>query len=178
MHPALRPYYDHVIPVFWPWLWLNLVRVALWHLRTRREALLAVDCFGNIRIVHLSGEPKPDDLYTYEAPLLPHWECPALGSDLPVSTPSSGDSLLIASLCRVYTVFYVVRERVRGPPRDHPPLRSGGGVREANGGGIPDSRREPPPPHFVRHLPRKRGRISFTSDFTGRPPPRRPFVLA
>jgi hypothetical protein len=116
MHPALRPYYDHVIPVFWPWLWLNLVRFALWHMRTGREALLAVDCFGNIRMVFVADEPKPDDLYTYEAPLLPRWENPALGSALPVSAPSSGYSVLIASLCRVYTVLYVVRERVRGPP--------------------------------------------------------------
>jgi hypothetical protein len=127
MHPALRPYYDHVIPVFWPWLWLNLVRVALWHLRTGRDALLAVDCFGNIRIVHLADEPKPDDLYTYEVPLVPRWENPALGSSLPVSVATVGYSVLIASLCRVYAVFYVVRERVRGPPHDHPPLRSGGG---------------------------------------------------
>jgi hypothetical protein len=121
MHPALRPYYDHVIPVFWPWLWLNLIRFALWHLRTGREALLAVDCFGNIRIVHLSDEPKPDDLYTYEAPLMPRWEHPALSSALPVSAPAFGYSAFIASLCRVYAVFYVVRERVRGPPIQHPP---------------------------------------------------------
>jgi hypothetical protein len=127
MHPALRPYYDHVIPVFWPWLWLNLVRFALWHMRTGREALLAVDCFGNIRIVHLADELASDDLYTYEAPSMPRWESPALGSDLPVSVPAFRYSVFIASLCRVYAVFQVVRERVRGPPHDHPPLRSGGG---------------------------------------------------
>jgi hypothetical protein len=121
MHPALRPYYDHVIPVFWPWLWLNLVRVALWHLRTGHEALLAVDCFGNIRMVFTADEPKPDNLYTYEAPLVPRWENPVLGSDLPVSAPAFGYSAFIASLCRVYAVFYVVRERVRGPPVQHPP---------------------------------------------------------
>jgi hypothetical protein len=127
MHPALRPYYDHVFPVFWPWLWLNLVRFALWHLRTGHDALLAVDCFGNIRIVYQADEPALDDLYTYEAPLVPRWERPALSSDLPVTFPTVGDGAFIASLCRVYVVFYVVRERVRGPPRDHPPLRSGGG---------------------------------------------------
>jgi hypothetical protein len=126
MHPALRPYYDHVIPVFWPWLWLNLVRFALWHLRTGREALLAVDCFGNIRIVHLADAPKPDDLYTYEAPLVPRWVRPALASDLPGSLPAQGGGLLIRSLYGVYTVFYMVRERVRGPPHDHPPPRRGG----------------------------------------------------
>ncbi|KJS25151.1 MAG: hypothetical protein VR75_12085 [Hyphomonadaceae bacterium BRH_c29] len=127
MHPALRPYYDHVIPVFWPWLWLNLVRFALWHLRTGREALLAVDCFGNIRMVFTADEPAPDDLYTYEAPLMPRWECPALGSDLPDSLPAQGGGLLIWSLYGVYTVFYMVRERVRGPPLDHSPLTRGEG---------------------------------------------------
>ena len=125
MHPALRPYYDYVIPVFWPWLWLNLVRFALWHLRTGRDALLAVDCFGNIRIVRLSDEPAPDDLYTYEAPLMPRWERPALASDLPDSLPVQGGGPLIRSLYGVYTVFYMVRERVRGPPRDHPPRKRG-----------------------------------------------------
>jgi len=125
MHPALRPYYDHVIPVFWPWLWLNLVRFALWHMRTGKDALLAVDCFGNIRIVRLADEARPDVLYTYEAPLVPSWERPALGSDLPVSLPASGGDTLMWSLSGVYTVFYVVCERVRGPPWDHPPLRSG-----------------------------------------------------
>jgi hypothetical protein len=124
MHPALRPYYDHVFPVFWPWLWLNLVRFALWHMRTGKDALLAVDCFGNIRIVRLADEPKPDDLYTYEAPLMPRWEHPVLGSDLPASAPAQTDPPLMWSLSGVYTVFYVVRERVRGPPRDHPPLHS------------------------------------------------------
>jgi len=92
-------------------------------LRTGREALLAVDCFGNIRIVHLADAPKPDDLYTYEAPLVPRWVRPALGSDLPDSLPVQGGSPLIRSLYGVYTVFYMVRERVRGPPngaRHHP----------------------------------------------------------
>ena len=131
MHPALRPYYDHVIPVFWPWLWLNLIRFALWHLRTGREALLAVDCFGNIRIVHLADAPKPDDLYTYEAPRVPRWERPALASDLPDSLPVQGGGPLIRSLYGVYTVFYMVRERVRGPPHDHSPLRRGGRVRSS-----------------------------------------------
>ena len=125
MHPALRPYYDHVFPVFWPWLWLNLVRFALWHLRTGREALLAVDCFGNIRIVRLADEPIPNDLYTYEAPLMPRWDRPALGSDLPDSLPVQGGGQLIRSLYGVYTVFYMVRERVRGPPLDHSLLLAG-----------------------------------------------------
>ena len=161
MHPALRPYYDHVIPVFWPWLWLNLIRFALWHLRTGHEALLAVDCFGNIRMVHLADEPKPVDLYTYEAPRVPRWESPALGSDLPASAPSFSYSVFIASLSGVYAVLYVVRERVRGPPQDHPPLRSGGGVREADGGGARRTSGIPPPSasFAVCHLPRKRWRI-------------------
>ncbi len=117
MHPALRPHYDHVIPVFWPWLWLNLIRFALWHMRTGREALLAVDCFGNIRIVPLADEPMPNDLYTYKAPLVPRWERSALGSDLPVSVPVSISDTFMWSLNGVYTVFYVVRQRVRGPPK-------------------------------------------------------------
>ncbi|WP_162177090.1 hypothetical protein, partial [Hyphomonas jannaschiana] len=57
--------------------------VARWHARTGREALMAVDCFGNIRLVCLADAPPPDDLYTYEAPRIAAWEHPALGSDVP-----------------------------------------------------------------------------------------------
>jgi len=117
MHPALRPYFDLVWPFFWPWLCWNLLRVAAWHQRTGRDALMAVDRFGNIRIVRLSDAPAADDLYTYEAPLVPRWERPALGSDLPVSVPVSGCDALMWSLSGVYAVFHVVRERVRGPPK-------------------------------------------------------------
>ncbi|KJS27375.1 MAG: hypothetical protein VR75_03535 [Hyphomonadaceae bacterium BRH_c29] len=116
MHPALRPYFDLVWPLFWPWLCWNLLRVAAWHQRTGRGALMAVDRFGNIRIVRLSDAPAPDDLYTYEAPPMPRWESPALASDLPVSAPTCGGPALIRSLYGVYTVFYMVCERVRGPP--------------------------------------------------------------
>ncbi len=80
MHPGLRIYFDHVWPLFWPWLVWNLLRVAAWHERSGREALCAVDCFGNIRFVRISDAPPPDDLYTYEAPRVPRWERPAVCS--------------------------------------------------------------------------------------------------
>jgi hypothetical protein len=151
MHPALRPYFDLVWPLFWPWLCWNLLRVAAWHQRTGRDALMAVDRFGNIRLVRLSDAPAPDDLYTYESPPVPRWESPALSSDLPVSVPAAGYREFIASLCRVYTVFYVVRERVRGPPSP-----GALGSREVEA----------------------RARAHKTPHPTGRPPPRRPHVLA
>jgi len=151
MHPALRPYFDLVWPVFWPWLCWNLLRVAAWHQRTGRDALMAVDRFGNIRIVRLSDAPAPDDLYTYEAPRVPRWESPTLSSDLPVSVPAAGYREFIASLCCVYTVFYVVRECVRGPPS---PGALGSSEVEARARA-----------HKIPHL-------------TGRQPPRRPHVLA
>nr|WP_321440074.1 hypothetical protein [uncultured Hyphomonas sp.] len=84
MHPDLQRYFNHVWPLFWPWLVWNLLRVARWHARTGREALMAVDCFGNIRLVCLADAPPPDDLYTYEAPRVPRWDHPALASDVPV----------------------------------------------------------------------------------------------
>ncbi|WP_321491235.1 hypothetical protein [uncultured Hyphomonas sp.] len=85
MHPDLRRLFQLVWPVFWPWLVWNLVRVARWHLRTGREALFAVDCFGNVRLTYVADAPPPDDLYTYEAPRVAAWDHPALGSDMPVS---------------------------------------------------------------------------------------------
>jgi hypothetical protein len=84
MHPDLRRLFQLVWPVFWPWLVWNLVRAARWHLRTGREALFAVDCFGNVRLTYVADAPPPDDLYTYEAPREAAWEHPALGSDVPL----------------------------------------------------------------------------------------------
>ena len=82
MHPQLRIYFDFVWPLFWPWLVWNLLRVAEWHTATGRDALMAVDRFGNIRFVRMSDPPPPDDLYTYEAPRVPRWERPAVCSDV------------------------------------------------------------------------------------------------
>ena len=82
MHPQLRIYFDFVWPLFWPWLVWNLLRVARWHTETGRDALMAVDRFGNIRFVRMSDPPPPDDLYTYEAPRVPRWERPAVCSDV------------------------------------------------------------------------------------------------
>ena len=80
MHPDLQRFFNHVWPIFWPWLVWNLLRVARWHQRTGRDALMAVDCFGNIRFVFVTDAPPPDTLYTYEAPRIPRWERPALCS--------------------------------------------------------------------------------------------------
>ncbi len=80
MHPDLQRYFNHVWPLFWPWLVWNLLRVARWHMRTGRDALMAVDCFGNIRLVYVSDAPPPDDLYTYEAPRVAAWKRPAVCS--------------------------------------------------------------------------------------------------
>ncbi len=83
MNPTLRTYFDFVVPLFWPWLVWNLLRLARWHERSGREALCRVDRFGNIRFVRISDPPPPDDLYTYDAPRMAPWTHPALGSDVP-----------------------------------------------------------------------------------------------
>jgi hypothetical protein len=83
MHPDLQRFFNHVWPIFWPWLVWNLLRVARWHMRTGRDAPMAVDCFGNIELTYVADAPPPDDLYTYEAPRLAAWEHPALRSDVP-----------------------------------------------------------------------------------------------
>jgi len=118
MHPALRPYFQHVWPLFWPWLVWNLLRFARWYERTGIEALLAVDRFGNIRITCVADVPLPDDLYTYDAPDVLPWERLAPGFAL----PEGG----FAGLA-VYRVFIVCiscapaplaefSPHVRGPP--------------------------------------------------------------
>ncbi len=122
MHPDLQRYFNHVWPLFWPWLVWNLVRVARWHTRTGRDALMAVDCFGNIRLVYVADAPPPDTLYTYEAPRIPRWERPAVcGAVLAAVRASSGEvrhdpvkSGLV--IYRHGIVRYDHALHVRGPP--------------------------------------------------------------
>ncbi len=122
MHPDLRRLFQLVWPVFWPWLVWNLVRVARWHLRTGREALFAVDCFGNVRLTYVADAPPPDDLYTYEAPRVAAWEHPALGSDVPVGVRMSEPEVRYGPAKSVIVMpsHDIVRhspvQHVRGPP--------------------------------------------------------------
>ena len=91
MEPSLKPYFDHVWPLLWPWLVWNLIRFARWHLRTGQDALLAVDGFGNIRITRLCDAPQAEDVYAYEVPRVTSWDRLApgfcllteMGSDFP-----------------------------------------------------------------------------------------------
>ena len=92
MEPSLKPYFDHVWPVFWPWLVWNLIRFARWHLRTGQDALLAVDGFGNIRITRLCDAPQAEDVYAYEAPRVTSWERLAPGFCLPAEMGSDSIS--------------------------------------------------------------------------------------
>ena len=104
MEPSLKPYFDHVWPVFWPWLVWNLIRFARWHLRTGQDALLAVDCFGNIRITRLCDAPQAEDHYTYEAPRVTSWDRLAPGFCLLTEMGSDFPSDL-SGLLRTFPVF-------------------------------------------------------------------------
>ena len=92
MEPSLKPYFDHVWPLLWPWLVWNLIRFARWHLRTGQDALLAVDCFGNIRITRLCDAPQAEDPYLHEAPRVTSWERLAPGFGLPAEMGSDSIS--------------------------------------------------------------------------------------
>ena len=81
MNPTIRACYDQVHPLFWPWLWWNLIQAVLWHLRTGRDAIMEADYYGNIRFRFVSDLPKPDDLYAYEAPDQMPWERLVLSAD-------------------------------------------------------------------------------------------------
>ena len=120
MHPDLQRYFNHVWPLFWPWLVWNLVRVARWHARTGREALMAVDCFGNIRLVFVAEAPPPDDLYTYETPRIPRWEHRACCSDVPVcvsETQVRHDPVKSGMVMHDHVVVRINPvQHVRGPP--------------------------------------------------------------
>ena len=120
MHPGLRPYFDLVYPLFWPWLWFNLIRYCRWSQRTGISALLSVDCFGNIRIVRIADEAPADDLYTYDPPALPRWAAPALASDLPALPEGAACSGLIRTFVPALRPLFGLPSdtpaRIRAPP--------------------------------------------------------------
>ena len=58
--PALKPYFDHVLMLFWPVLVWNLVRIARWQACTGQDGLWAVNCFGGVRLVRVSDTPCPE----------------------------------------------------------------------------------------------------------------------
>lgn len=125
MHPDLRTFYRHVYPLFWPWLWWNLVRAALWHLRTGQDALLMVDRFGNVRFVHVSDPPKPDGLYTYDPPKVTSWDRLAPGFGLPDPMLEDGIGNAPSRCIRgpfavLFAVSAPLTAAVRGPPGPAP----------------------------------------------------------
>ncbi|MEZ5969147.1 MAG: hypothetical protein R3C00_08865 [Hyphomonas sp.] len=115
MPDGLRPYFDHVWPVFWPWLIWNLVRFARWHVRTGQDALLAVDCFGNIRIVRLCDPPQAEAAYLHEAPRRPRWLCAALAGGQPECL-SEGSDGLVPPTCPARIIPACVRSLAGLPP--------------------------------------------------------------
>ncbi|MAN47464.1 MAG: hypothetical protein CMF04_14845, partial [Hyphomonas sp.] len=89
-----------VHPVFWPWLWLQLWAIAIHQKETGQDFLLNVTRCGFVRIKYVSDvrKPKPSNLYTYEAPAVPAWERPALGSDLPIEFAEDAQPLILSAL--------------------------------------------------------------------------------
>ena len=59
MDPRLKPYFDHVLVLFWPVLIWNLMRIARWRAHTGQDGLWAVNCFGGVRLVRASDTPRP-----------------------------------------------------------------------------------------------------------------------
>lgn len=87
MDPHYRSLFQHVLPLFWPWLWWNLFRLDAFRRRVNRNMLIRTDRMGNIRILCLGDAPKPDDLYSYEAPKIARWNRLAPGFCVPETVP-------------------------------------------------------------------------------------------
>ncbi|WP_034824139.1 hypothetical protein, partial [Hyphomonas pacifica] len=61
----------------------------------------------------------PKNLYTYEAPAIPAWERPALGSDMPVEFAEDARPLLLSALVdALYAAVADLRAAYREPAPD------------------------------------------------------------
>ncbi len=56
---ALQPHlYRHVPVLYWPWVFWQLWRIALWGELTGRDVLVTVDETGRVHIRHVSDDPS------------------------------------------------------------------------------------------------------------------------
>ena len=86
MDPLYRPYFQHVLPICWPWLWWNLVRLTAWRQRTGRAIFILVDKYGNIYTRFIGDAPKAEGVYEYAPPRVMPWERLAPVCDDPVKS--------------------------------------------------------------------------------------------
>jgi len=118
MDPRYRSLFQHVLPLFWPWLWWNLLRLDAYRRRVNRNILIQTDRMGNIRILLVGDVPKPDDLYSYEAPKVTSWQRLAPGFGVPATQPEMPTCIPVLaphthpSLARISGMDALVR----GPP--------------------------------------------------------------
>ncbi|KCZ51351.1 hypothetical protein HY29_05660 [Hyphomonas beringensis] len=98
--PRFAPAFAYVHPVFWPWLWLQLWAIAKYQKETGQHFLLRITRYGSVHLKYASDrpKPKPKNLYKYEAPAVPAWERPALGSDLPIEFAKDTQPFILNAL--------------------------------------------------------------------------------
>ncbi len=55
---ALQPHlYRNVPVIYWPWLFWQLWRIALWGELTGRDVMVAVDRYGRVYVRHIGDDP-------------------------------------------------------------------------------------------------------------------------
>ncbi len=78
---ALQPHlYANVPVLYWPWVFWQLWRIALWGELTGRDVLVTVDRYGRVHIRHVSDDPSlwTPSLYPH---LHEHYLTPRLPSE-------------------------------------------------------------------------------------------------
>lgn len=80
MPPKIARLYAHVLPVFWPYLWLQLRWIFRRQDTEKRDFLIAVTRWGHVAIVHVG-----DHWRAYKKPALsiPEWNDPVWESQIP-----------------------------------------------------------------------------------------------
>ena len=118
MDPRYRSLFQHVLPLFWPWLWWNLFRLDAFRRRVNRNILIQTDRMGNIRILLIGDAPKPDNLYSYAAPKVTSRDRLAPGFCLPEAEPQTPERVrTVCAPVRAALAHPVATDAlVRGPP--------------------------------------------------------------
>ena len=57
-HPHL---FARCWPIFWPWLWWQLVELEAWVEHEQRDLIIGVSWYGRIMILALGDPPRPTD---------------------------------------------------------------------------------------------------------------------
>ena len=104
MTPQIARLYAHVLPVFWPYLWLQLRWIFKRQDRELRTLLISVTKWGQVHIVQVGDHWRA---YRKPAAIKPGWDDPVWESAMPLNMADDSSGECCARFLAAAQVFDV-----------------------------------------------------------------------